>query len=114
HAHVGENDSNIVFEQQFERLAAGPRFDQVFAQFGEDDLVGKQFSGLIVDHQHVHFFFCAHLSFSYLWRCRQTGIQDTSWSSRSSSFSKLLIPSFPITRKSPRGSELKECYHETG
>jgi hypothetical protein len=63
HADVGQNDRNIILQEQVERLAAGFGWDEVFAQLGEYGFVGEQFGGLIVYHQHVNFFFGAHGSF---------------------------------------------------
>ena len=62
HAYVGEDDGNIIFQEQFECFAAGLSGNKIFAQFGEYGFVGEQLGGLIVYHEHVYFFLGAHRS----------------------------------------------------
>jgi len=55
HADVDENDRNVVLEQELQGLARRRGLDQVLVQFVENDLVGEQLVGLIVDQEDVDF-----------------------------------------------------------
>ena len=55
HAHVHEDDRDILLEQLLERLPGGLGLDQILAQFGEDGLVAQQLGRLVVDQQNIDF-----------------------------------------------------------
>ena len=53
HHHVDQHDGDVGLEQDAERLVRRVGLDQVLAKLLEDDLVGKELGGLIVDQQDV-------------------------------------------------------------
>ena len=55
-----QDDRDLVLEQVFQRLAAGRRDDEVFAELLQDDLIGEQLGRLIVDQKDVDLFVVHH------------------------------------------------------
>ena len=53
HDDVDQHDGDVGLEQDAERLVRRAGLDQVLAQFAENDLVGEQLGGLVVDQQDV-------------------------------------------------------------
>jgi hypothetical protein len=53
HAHVHQDDCDLVPEQVLERLLAGRGLDQIVAELAQDHLVGEQLRGLVVDQQDI-------------------------------------------------------------
>src|SRR5580704_15488154 len=60
HAYVHQDDGNVVSEKLVKSLAPGMRFNEVLAEFLEDDLVAKQLGRLVVDHENVDLLLLVH------------------------------------------------------
>ena len=55
HAHVDENDGDIVLEQICQRLPRRRSLDQIFSEVAQDHLVGQKLIRLVVDQKDVDF-----------------------------------------------------------
>src|SRR4029077_12965218 len=53
HVNVDENDGDVIFEEELERLGRVARAQQIFADVLENSAIGEQFRRLIVDEQDV-------------------------------------------------------------
>ena len=51
HAHVDEDDRNLLLEQVFQRFLGRSGFDQPLVQPGEDGLIAQELGWLVVDQQ---------------------------------------------------------------
>ena len=61
HADVDQDDGHIVLEQELERFAAGGGLDQIFVEFLQDDFIGEQLRGLIVNQKNIYLILIHHL-----------------------------------------------------
>ena len=53
HAHVDEDDRNLLLEQVFQRFLGRSGFDQPLVQPGEDGLIAQELGRLVVDQQDI-------------------------------------------------------------
>ena len=70
HAHIHQDERDLILEQAFQSLLAGLRLDEIVTQLTQDDLIGQQLRRLIVDQKnvdlvvrrHMHRFYrCSHI-----------------------------------------------------
>ncbi len=61
HADVDQDDRDVVLEQELQRFAPGRSLDQVLAEFLQDDFIGEQLRGLIVNQKNVYLVLVHHL-----------------------------------------------------
>jgi hypothetical protein len=72
HAHVDENDSDIVLQEELQGFARRGCFDQVLVELAEDHLIGQKLIGLIVHQKDVDLF--AYLGAGFVVHdCRLSG-----------------------------------------
>ena len=53
HAHVHEDDGNVMLEEVFERLFGRGSLDEPLAELGQNGLVAQEFGWLVVDQQDI-------------------------------------------------------------
>jgi hypothetical protein len=66
HAHVHEDDGNILFQQLLERLPGRSRLDESLAEIGENRLIAQKLGRLVVDQQDVDLVVRGHQTLSAL------------------------------------------------
>jgi hypothetical protein len=60
HADIDQDDGDVVLEQDFQRLAAGGRNNEILAQLLQDHLIRQKLRRLIVDEEDVDLFMISH------------------------------------------------------
>src|ERR1700753_393670 len=60
HADVHQHNGNVILKKEIERLAARRRLDEILPELAENRFVAEKFPRLVVDHQNVDWFECAH------------------------------------------------------
>ena len=53
HAHVDENDGDVLLEKLLQSLAGGRRFDEILTELGKNGLVAQELCRLVIDQQNV-------------------------------------------------------------
>ena len=60
HADIDQDNGDFVLEQEFKRFASRGGGDEIFSKLFQNDFIGEQLRGLIVDQKDVYLFVVHH------------------------------------------------------